>query len=84
VNKPRKITIENYDVLKLSETAVLFSGQDVFSQTKEGQVINTSARFTFVSGGMGHRPSSLIDAASQTPIAQGWPRLTLMLDRAII
>jgi ketosteroid isomerase-like protein len=33
-NPPRKITIENYDVLQISETAVLFSGQDVFSQEK--------------------------------------------------
>jgi ketosteroid isomerase-like protein len=48
VNKPRKITIENYGVLQLSEIAVLFSGQDVFSQTKEGQVIDTPARLTFV------------------------------------
>jgi uncharacterized protein (TIGR02246 family) len=47
-NLPRKITIENTDVLQLSETAVLFSGQDVFSQTKEGQVVETPARFTFL------------------------------------
>jgi uncharacterized protein (TIGR02246 family) len=47
-NPPRKITIENYDVLQISETAVLFSGQDVFSQEKEGQVVETPARFTFL------------------------------------
>jgi uncharacterized protein (TIGR02246 family) len=47
-NLPRKITIENYDVLQISETAVLFSGQDVFSQEKEGQVVETPARFTFL------------------------------------
>ena len=47
-NLPKKITIENYEVLEISETAVLFSGQDAFSQTKDGQTVDTEARFTFL------------------------------------
>jgi uncharacterized protein (TIGR02246 family) len=45
---PRKVEIENYEVLQLSEIAVLFTGQDKFSQTRDGKTIETPARFTFV------------------------------------
>ena len=47
-NVPRKITIGEYSTLVLSDTAVVFAGFDVFGMTKEGQAIETPARFTFV------------------------------------
>jgi uncharacterized protein (TIGR02246 family) len=47
-NLPKKITIENYEVLEISQTAVLFSGQDTFSQTRDGQTVDTPARFTLL------------------------------------
>jgi uncharacterized protein (TIGR02246 family) len=47
-NLPKAVVIENYEVLQLSETAVLFTGQDVFSQTRDGKIIETPARFTFL------------------------------------
>ena len=45
---PRKITIGDYSTLILSDTAVVFAGFDVFARTKDGNVIETPARFTFV------------------------------------
>ena len=45
---PRKITIGEYSTLILSDTAVVFAGFDVFARTKDGKVIETPARFTFV------------------------------------
>ena len=45
---PRKITIGDYSTLILSDTAVVFAGFDVFARTKDGKVIETPARFTFV------------------------------------
>ncbi len=36
-NLRKKVEIENYEVLQLSETAVLFTGQDTFSQTRAHQ-----------------------------------------------
>jgi len=47
-NMPRKITIEEYSTLVLSDTAVVFAGFDVFGMTKDGQVSEAPARFTFV------------------------------------
>jgi uncharacterized protein (TIGR02246 family) len=47
-NVPRKITIGEYSTLVLSDTAVVFAGFDVFGMTKEGQAMETPARFTFV------------------------------------
>jgi uncharacterized protein (TIGR02246 family) len=64
-NLPKKVEIENYEVLQLSETAVLFTGQDTFSQTRDGKTIETPARFTFVitkgpqGWGIGHFHSSM-------------------------
>ena len=47
-NLPKKVEIENYEALQLSEIAVLFSGQDTFSQTRDGKTVETPARFTFL------------------------------------
>src|SRR5947207_14592512 len=47
-NLPKKVEIENYEVLQLSETAVLFTGQNVFTQTRDGKAIDSPARFTFL------------------------------------
>jgi uncharacterized protein (TIGR02246 family) len=48
VNLPKKVEIENYEILQLSETAVLFTGQNVFTQTRDGSAVDTPARFTFL------------------------------------
>jgi hypothetical protein len=45
---PRKVEIENYEALQLSESAILFTGQDTFSATRDGKTIQTPARFTLV------------------------------------
>jgi len=45
---PRSISIEAQSAMVLCDNAVLFAGFDTFSQTKEGTVIETPARFTFV------------------------------------
>lgn len=64
-NLPKKVEIENYEVLQLSESAVLFTGQDTFSQTRDGKSIDTPARFTLVitksaeGWGIGHFHSSM-------------------------
>jgi uncharacterized protein (TIGR02246 family) len=47
-NLPKKVEIENYEVLQLSETAVLFTGQNVFTQTRDGKAVDIPARFTFL------------------------------------
>jgi uncharacterized protein (TIGR02246 family) len=47
-NPPRKIEIENYETIQVSDSAVLFSGQDTFYQTKDGEAVGAPARFTFV------------------------------------
>ena len=47
-NLPKKIEIENYETLQLSDTAILFSGQDTFYSTQDGKVVDAPARFTFL------------------------------------
>jgi uncharacterized protein (TIGR02246 family) len=47
-NLPKKIVIENYEALQISESAILFSGQDVFFQTRDGKTVETPARFTLL------------------------------------
>jgi uncharacterized protein (TIGR02246 family) len=47
-NLPKKVEIENYESLQLSDTAVLFSGQNVFFQTRDGKSVQTPARFSFL------------------------------------
>jgi uncharacterized protein (TIGR02246 family) len=47
-NLPKKVEIETYESLQISDTAVLFSGQNVFFQTRDGKSITTPARFTFL------------------------------------
>jgi uncharacterized protein (TIGR02246 family) len=47
-NLPKKVEIENYESLQLSDAAVLFSGQNVFFQTRDGKSLQTPARFTFL------------------------------------
>jgi uncharacterized protein (TIGR02246 family) len=45
---PRSVTIDEYSTIVVSENAVLFAGMDTFSQTKDGNVIKTPARFTML------------------------------------
>ena len=45
---PRSVTIDEYSTIVVSENAVLFAGMDTFSQTKDGSVIKTPARFTML------------------------------------
>jgi uncharacterized protein (TIGR02246 family) len=47
-NLPKHVEIENYEVLQVSDTAVLFTGQDTFFQTRDGKGVPTPARFTFL------------------------------------
>ena len=47
-NLPKKIEIENYETLQLSDTAILLSGQDTFYSTQDGKVVDAPARFTFL------------------------------------
>ena len=47
-NLPKKVVVESYEVLQLSEAAVIFSGQNLFSQTRDGKVVEAAARFTLV------------------------------------
>jgi uncharacterized protein (TIGR02246 family) len=47
-NLPKHVEIENYEVLQVSESAVLFTGQNVFYQTRDGKEVATPARFTFL------------------------------------
>lgn len=47
-NLPKKVEIQGYDVLELSDTAILFSGQNVFFQTRDGKVVENPARFTLL------------------------------------
>ena len=42
------IIIEEYSTIVVSENAVLFAGMDTFSQTKDGNVVKTPARFTML------------------------------------
>jgi uncharacterized protein (TIGR02246 family) len=45
---PRQVRIEDYSTMVLSDRAVLFAGFDTFSQTREGKVVETPARFTLL------------------------------------
>jgi uncharacterized protein (TIGR02246 family) len=45
---PRQIKIEEHSTMVLSDRAVLFAGFDTFSQTREGKVVETPARFTLL------------------------------------
>jgi hypothetical protein len=47
-NLPKKVEIENYEALQVSDTAVLFTGQNVFFQTRDAKSIETPARFTLL------------------------------------
>lgn len=47
-DKPRRLEIESYQALQLSETAFVFSGQNKFGRTKDGKQLETPARFSFV------------------------------------
>ena len=47
-NLPKKVDIENYEVLQVSNTAVLFTGQNIFTQTRDGKPVEAPARFTFL------------------------------------
>jgi len=48
VDKPRRVDIENYQALQLSEAAFVFSGQNKFVRTKDGKESEAPARFSFV------------------------------------
>ena len=45
---PRSFTVDVQLAIVLSETAVLFTRFDTFTQTKDGQIIVVPARFTFL------------------------------------
>jgi uncharacterized protein (TIGR02246 family) len=68
-NLSKKVEIENYETLQLSEAAVLFTGQDFFTQTKDGKTIETPARFSFLitKGAQGWRISHFHSSARPTP-----------------
>jgi uncharacterized protein (TIGR02246 family) len=69
VNLPKNVNVENYDVLQVSDTAFVFSGQDVFSQTRDGKIVETPARFTFLitKGPQGWRISHFHSSVRPTP-----------------
>jgi uncharacterized protein (TIGR02246 family) len=46
--QPKKIEIESWESLVLSDAAVIFSGQDTFTQTRDGKPVPSPARFTIV------------------------------------
>jgi uncharacterized protein (TIGR02246 family) len=66
---PRSVVIEDYSTMVLSDNAVLFAGLDTFSQTKEGNVIKTPARFTMLvtKGDQGWRISHFHSSARPNP-----------------
>ena len=45
---PRKVVFGEYSTIVLSDTAVVFTGFDQFSSTKEGKTIDVPARFTML------------------------------------
>ncbi len=47
-DKPRRLEVENYLAVQISETAFVFSGQNKFGRTKDGKEMETPARFSFV------------------------------------
>ncbi len=47
-NLPKTIEIERYQSMVLSDGAVLFSGEDVFTRTVDGKAVHNPARFTFI------------------------------------
>jgi uncharacterized protein (TIGR02246 family) len=47
-NTPRTFTIDTQVTVVLADDAVLIAGLDTFSQTQNGQLVLTPARFTFV------------------------------------
>jgi len=68
-NLPKKVEVESYETLQLSEIAVVFSGQDVFSQTRDGKTVQTPARFTFLitKGAQGWRISHFHSSLRPNP-----------------
>lgn len=46
--RPKSIEIENYETLVLSDSAVLFAGQDTFTSTRDGKSVAAPARFTIL------------------------------------
>ena len=66
---PRRITLEDYSTLILSDTAVLFAGFDTFARTKDGRSIETPARFTLVitKGDQGWRISHFHSSVRPNP-----------------
>jgi uncharacterized protein (TIGR02246 family) len=68
-NLSKKVEIENFEILQLSEAAVLFTGQDVFSQTRDGKPVETPARFSFLitKGAQGWRISHFHSSTRPNP-----------------
>lgn len=66
---PRSVTIDSYKTMVLSKNAVLFTGMDTFSMTKEGQKVTTPARFTLLitKHDQGWRISHFHSSARPTP-----------------
>jgi uncharacterized protein (TIGR02246 family) len=47
-NRPRSATIGAHSVMALSDTAVVVTGLDTVTSTRDGQTISANGRFTFV------------------------------------
>ena len=66
---PRSITIESSSAVVLSENAVLFTGLDKFTSTKEGKTVDLPARFTMLitKGDQGWRIKHFHSSARPAP-----------------
>ena len=49
-NRPRGANIGDHSVMVLSDTAVVVTGVDTVTQTKDGKTLNANGRVTFVVG----------------------------------
>jgi uncharacterized protein (TIGR02246 family) len=49
-NRPRSATVGDHSVMVLSDTAVVITGMDTVTGTKDGKTFSANGRFTFVVG----------------------------------
>lgn len=47
-NRPRGATLNSYEAMPLSDTAVVFTGLDTVTQVKDGNPLSATGRVTFV------------------------------------
>jgi uncharacterized protein (TIGR02246 family) len=47
-NQPKRVEVESYETMQISENVFVFSGQNIFYQTRDGKTVETLARFSFV------------------------------------